>query len=314
MSQNRHIASVVLNYNSADDVDAILPQLLAQVGIQHSIIVVDNASQSDQAAKLKDVFSNHCTSGYILSSQQILEVCKSELTTNCYLVMNDDNRGYSAGNNVGVMMAAELQCDAILIVNPDIRIDNITYIAELSKQLFLTPKVVMAGSAIYNLAGENENPMQEPSFIEELLWPVTMLLKAVSTRSGYGCIDKSKSEESIIYIADKLSGSCFLISSKFLKEIDFFDEGVFLYCEESILSSRIKDLGLKIVYNGHLSARHMHDASVKGDQFRRLSIWSSSRRYFLENYSGYGYFSRLMLGASRNVWLMMIYLKKVLRR
>tara|TARA_R110001583_G_C5668777_1_gene410468 strand:+ start:1217 stop:1450 length:234 start_codon:yes stop_codon:yes gene_type:complete len=46
-SAKYRIASVVLNYNSDADLKVSVPQLLAQQGIHHSLIIVDNASQPE---------------------------------------------------------------------------------------------------------------------------------------------------------------------------------------------------------------------------------------------------------------------------
>ena len=48
----------------------------------------------------------------------------------------------------------------------------------------------------------------------------------------------------------KVSGACFLIKMSFLKDIDFLDEGTFLYLEETILSSQIISLDRKILFLG----------------------------------------------------------------
>ncbi len=74
MNRQHHIASVVLNYNSAEDVGVLLPQLLAQEGVQHSIVVVDNASASAEVQRLREVFTHVFPQGQIGTPDEISEV------------------------------------------------------------------------------------------------------------------------------------------------------------------------------------------------------------------------------------------------
>ena len=57
---------------------------------------------------------------------------------------NGSNTGYSAGNNIGARLATELGCEAMLIINPDVRIDNPIYVAGLTELVKADPRTAVA--------------------------------------------------------------------------------------------------------------------------------------------------------------------------
>lgn len=297
LAHQYRIASIVLNYNSADDVDAILPQLLAQEGIQHSIILVDNASQPEQVAKLQQVFFRHCPSGYVLSPQSMLDVCSAESAANCYLVLNNENRGYSAGNNIGIKLAEALGAKAVLVANPDMRIENPVYVSELATTLFGDEVCCIASSRILGLDGNDQNPLREPSFVQELAWPISAVMRRLGLGGRYIMPVTGGSP----VVVPKVSGCCLMIRMDFLLETGFLDENVFLYCEEPILSSKARSVGKRIIFNPALKAVHAHHPSKKGSSSHHMLLFIESRRYYLERYSAYGRIRRMLMSLSYSI-------------
>ena len=76
-----------------------------------------------------------------------------------------------------------------------------------------------------------------------------------------------------------------MIRMSFLKSIDFFDEKVFLYCEEAILSRQVEMSGKRMYYLATTQAVHRHVKSEKGDPIKRFKTWGKSRCYFIDRYS-----------------------------
>ena len=75
--------------------------------------------------------------------------------------------------------------------------------------------------------------------------------------------------------------SMFFNKNEFLKEIDFLDEGTFLYLEETILSSQIS-LNRKI-FLGNLNAVHHHDYVKKKISKECAIIGCESYLHYLKN-------------------------------
>lgn len=96
-------------------------------------------------------------------------------------------------------------------------------------------------------------------------------------------------------------GSCIFVRMGFIQKINFFDENVFLYCEEVILGSQVKSMGMKMYYNNDFTAIHAHVASAKGSFVKRHDIYWRSRWYYLIRYSGYSHIQLSFLTFSKKL-------------
>lgn len=278
-----HIAAIVLNYNSNEDLFRCVKLLKNQRGICLSIIVVDNCSNRDSKDELED---------WIKKENEI------------YFISNNENKGYSAGNNIGLKLATKIGAKASLIVNPDMIIENINYIQILSDEMFLTENCAICSSRIKTLEGNDQNPLRESTFFEELFW-IRSLVKPISYILP---IKETRSIE-----VPKVSGCCLLINNKFLQKINYLDENVFLYCEEPILSAQVKKEGYKIIYIPTIEAIHAHIKSEKGNGSKRMLEMIKSRKYYLRKYSDYPLNKIILLEISYKI-LESIYKMKIWRQ
>jgi GT2 family glycosyltransferase len=291
-----NVAVVILNYNSDADLKVSAEQIAAQQGVRLSIIVVDNASAPAGVARVKEWLGRWRPDAMSGSEQEVTDRIRSGVSFGAgapavFFVENSRNGGYSAGNNSGIRIARALGAEAVLIANPDIRVDDPHYVRDLAAHLLADPRNFVAASRIVGLDGVDQNPLREASFAEELAWPRYLL--PFSKRWTY-----------VIPTADapvevpKVSGCCLMLRSDFLERIGNFDEHVFLYCEEPILSAQVRQLNGRILYVPSLRAVHAHVKSEKGSVARRMLQYIESRRYYLTNYSGYGALRRKLLLAS----------------
>jgi GT2 family glycosyltransferase len=295
----KRVGAVVLTYNSSQDLPACLAGLWAQRGVDLRVIVVDNASKRDERALMQATFREFMSDGRIMA----VEAAAAPDTSAAFLC-NDVNAGYSAGNNIGARFADGIGCEAVLIVNPDVRIDDQDYVSSLVDLITKDTKTAVACSAVTNLSGDQENPMSEPGFIQELLWPVKMVLGGVLQKK----VLLDSQPETPVRV-DKVSGSCFMIRLDFLRRIGFFDETVFLYCEESILSAQVREAGWHMIMDPRRGVLHAHRTNAKGDPLPRFRNWAKSRRRYHVTYGGYGPIGRALLVGSRSVTLALVWIK-----
>lgn len=299
-----HVASVVLNYNSDADLFQSVPQLAEQRGVEQTIIIVDNASHVESVTKVSEWLARWRPDAVTGTQAEVEAWVKSHPQEvrqrgRIYFILSGENRGYSAGNNIGIRLADALGADAVLIANPDMRIEDPHYLAELTKQLFSEDRNRVAASRILGLDGKDQNPLREPNFWEELLWPRFYLSKFLKPISYI--IPVSGREPLWV---PKVSGCCLLLRMSFLRATGYLDEAVFLYCEEPILAAQVRSAGGHIIFVPTLSAVHAHVRSEKGNSSRRMLLFIKSRRYYLERYSGYDALQRYFLGAS--YWLLQV--------
>jgi GT2 family glycosyltransferase len=291
-------ASVVLNYNSDADLRVSVPQLCNQQGIWHAVIIIDNASSPDCARRVQEWLSQEYPRAVVGSVAEVHDWVRAnpeqtQVPGRVYLLLNPENRGYSAGNNIGIRLANELGAQAVLIANPDMRIENPRYVKELAEVLLAAQSNCIAASRIVGPDGADQSPLREPGFWEEFFWPrfyVARFLKPIS----YVLSIKGAQPVPV----PKVSGCCLLLRMSFLQDTGLLDERVFLYCEEPILSAKVRQRGGRIVYAPALSAVHAHIKGEKGNASSRVLISIKSRKYYLERYSEYGFFKRWILSQS----------------
>lgn len=97
---------------------------------------------------------------------------------------------------------------------------------------------------------------------------------------------------------DKVSGCCLMLRSEFLRRNGYFDEGVFLYCEEPILSEKVRRARGRIVFQPRLLAVHAHEQKSKGIPSRNMLRYVDSRRYFTLHYANHRRIAKLGLSLS----------------
>lgn len=256
----KQVMAIVLNHNSYDDTTKCVRLLMAQKNINLGICVVDNGSSEDEKNKLA-LF------------------CKENSSI---FISNDKNDGYSAGNNLGLKRAVELGYEYALIINPDVEIRDEDYLSKAYKDISIDDEIAVLGTDILLPDRGHQNPMRELRYWEDLLWPIILLRNKAKKSMPY---IKNYSESNF---CEKLSGCCFIIDLKFVQDIGYLDENVFLYSEEAILAAAVKKQNKKMYYESNLKAYHMHDVSKDKTSAEQIKEFLKSRRYYLNNYSEYG--------------------------
>ena len=259
MSKTDKIAIIILNYNSCADCRKCIGYLKAQQGIELEIVVVDNCSCEDDRKAVE-------------------LLCKEQ---GCTFIANNENRGYNAGNNVGLRYAAEKGYEFALIANPDMEFPQTDYLANLLAKMQEDEDIVVCSSDIIGADGIHQSPMcKDGNWRSSFGW-VKDIIRRNNKSDAYDFIDNYKDS----HYCHKVSGCCFMIRTSFLKEINFFDEKVFLYCEEAILSRQVEIAGKRMYYLATAQAVHRHVKSEKGDPVKRFKAWGKSRCYFIDRYS-----------------------------
>ena len=253
------IAVVILNYNSSADCRKCIGYLKAQQGIEQEIVVVDNCSRNDER-------------------EAVEALCREQ---DCTFIANNENRGYNAGNNVGLRYAAEKGYEFALIANPDMEFPQTNYLATLLAQMQSDDEIVVCGSDIVGADGIHQSPMGKDGNWRGSFGWIKDIFGKKKKSDAYDFIDSYKKS----HYCHKVSGCCFMARTSFLQDIKFFDEKVFLYCEEAILSRQVEMSGKRMYYLATAQAVHRHVKSEKGDPAKRFKAWGKSRCYFIDRYS-----------------------------
>lgn len=273
---------IIVNYNDFETTKGLLDNVKGYKCID-KIIVVDNNSRDNSLIKLESL------------NIKKLEVLES-----------GENRGYSFALNIGAKRAIDLFGDCnIIISNSDIIIDSENDLKDLINTLSDT-RVIVAPNII------EDNSLSRG-------WRIPTPMDDVKQNIiGYGLkyFDKKLRYDDLYYSkrltkVDTVSGCFFLIKSKHLEEIDFFDEGVFLYYEENIFGIKTKRLNKAIVINNDIDVVHDHaktiDKNIK--RINKYKILKKSQYYFEKKYNNANFFELLLLKVTAFCTKILLYIK-----
>ena len=256
------ITVVALNYNDYQTMISYIDSIVDYSNINY-IVVVDNLSTDDSYDKLKSYYGR---------SQKVVVISTAY------------NGGYGYGNNFGIRYAIErFESEFILITNSDVHYGEATLGAlenmMLSRQDIgvVAPRMLdSSGNKTINCAWKIPNSKE---FVRALIGNRNKLNLSYNYRNN-----------DLYKYVDCVPGSLLLIRSKAFQDIQGYDEGIFLFAEETVLGIRLKKKEWKTILL--LSNTFVHDHSVsinktyKSKKKTDLLMWKS-RKYILKKYYGF---------------------------
>jgi hypothetical protein len=217
---------VILNWNRVDDTLKCLESVrnLERGNFELTTIVIDNASNDDSAKKLRQV-------------------------KDIDLIVNSKNLGFSGGNNVGITYALRNHADYVIILNNDtvVEKESIKKLVEYAKA---NPKVGAISPKIYFEKGfEFHKGRYNKEDLGKVIWYAGGTIdwnNVQGSTKRVDEVDKGGHEEP--QDTDFATGTCMLLARQAIEKGGMFDEKYFMYYEDTDLSLRIKNRGLKVVY------------------------------------------------------------------
>lgn len=217
---------VTINYNGSENTIKLLESLKNQIDKGFDVFVVDNNSNSEEKAKLKNYRTEEA---------------------NIVFMENKENLGFSGGNNVGIKRTLETwEADPaysgaswILLLNNDAWIDN-DFILHL--RAVLEDKEGILGLAI------DEGDRTAYAGLIEWFKPT---LKHIT--------DSKFTTSKMAYAI----GGAMLIHKNVFDKIGFLDENYFLYFEDANFCQRARRAGIPISFLPEIKISHSVSASTK---------------------------------------------------
>lgn len=234
------IGIVILNYRNWDDTFRCVRSIWKNPPKESfQIILVDNASPNMPEYDLDAMVQQY----------QIL------------YIKNKENKGYNAGNNVGIAKALELKCDAILISNNDVCFER-GCIQELYDCAQKNPQIGIAGPKILDRDGkiQKSNLCRKTEMKEKYL--VRTRLNAIF-RHSYKTYFGFDRNYDTMYEVYAVLGCCFLMTRACAETVTPLDEHPFLYEEELILGITMEKAGFRTVYDPAAVIEHLHGGSTQ---------------------------------------------------
>lgn len=247
---------VVLNYNDLERCLNVLKYGMNNCLFKHYVLV-DNASQDFNDELLNNVdFSN------------------------VIVLKNKKNLGYGAGHNVGLRYAVEvLKADNVAVIVSDIEYTE-NNIKNCMTVLRADPKIGAVTCRMKDINGiESEAAWRTPGYKDYVFWCFPILRKFMKKNSY------SYDSNKLYAYVDVIRGSFMFFKSEAIKKCGYFDENVFLYNEENIMSARLKKAGysMAIVNNQFYIHNHINRLG-KRKGFGKLISEAESGVYYMEHY------------------------------
>jgi N-acetylglucosaminyl-diphospho-decaprenol L-rhamnosyltransferase len=256
---SEHVDCVIVGvtYNNADHIEAFLDSIpLATSGLSIRCLIVDNDS--------------HDGTGELLRARRDVVVIESGA-----------NLGYSGAINVA--RAAAGSCSSLLIVNPDLVLEegavSALYAAVCEPGIGVTVPMLLEDDGRLYLSLR-----REPTVLRSLGDAVLGARVPGRPASLSETVRDPRAYERALDI-DWASGAALMISSACNRAVGEWDSGrFFLYAEETDLATRVRRCGYRIRYVP--DARVRHESGGSGRSPALAALLAVNRVRFFEKYHG----------------------------
>lgn len=278
MSKQEYVTFVVLHYNCFEETKACVDSIMAlDRKEQIRVVIVDNASVNDSLQKLQQTYRGH---------EQI------------FLLHNDENVGFSAGNNRGYEYAkAHWNIEFVIFANNDLLFEDKEFIEKVRKEYENSRFGILSPDIFHTTLKIHQSPMDEKMvlpvsgvrktilFNRLALWmyPVFYALYGKNMNETRASVSDLSYRKNIVPM-----GACLICSKTLMeqKKVIFAPETHFYY-EEYILSYWCLKNGVDIVFQPEIQVLHNHGMATKslGDprkvvRFRMKNILQAARVYY----------------------------------
>ncbi len=279
----RKTGYIIINYNDFKTTEKLINNI-KDYKVIDEIVVVDNNSTDDSKNKLSKI-------------------------KGITLIANKENYGFAKAINIGCKYLIDKYKECYIFVsNSDIRITQENDLKELLK-CFKIKDVALVGPVIKEPDGIVRG-WKSTTVLEDILLNIPLINrvyrnKLISYKDDY--------YNTLLSYVDMVKGCFFLIDSRALEKINFFDENTFLYYEENILAKKLKVKKYKTVINNKVTVYHDHAKTISKNvnNINRYKITKQSMMYYEKNYNDANNFELFVLNLLNNINLIF---KKIRKR
>jgi GT2 family glycosyltransferase len=244
------VGFVILSYNSMSEAARLAETLRGTlVGSGDVIVLVDNASSSREGE----------TRWRALASANVRLL---ELSRNC---------GYSAGNNAGIDALVAEGIDNVIILNPDVTIDDPGRFVREVRSHFERDQFVCMGFGV--------------DAVPPYATPVTAWTIAFPAVARTADRMRRRSDVSdAAFRTGRIHGCAFGLRARQFRALGLFDDRVFLYGEEAIISIVARRAGHPVMQSNRVTVTHGHPDAVSGINWSAFRWLQASTAFTLREY------------------------------
>lgn len=250
------IGFLIINYNDAPTTITLLKNVKDYSCLDY-IVVIDNNSTDDSYSKLLP-YANE----------------------KVHILRRDDGRAFGAGINFGLKYLESFGVDYSFISNSDVVIYSES---DLKKLISYRNGIHLLGPVIKEHTGLNRG-WKIPSNGLLFLQSLPFVYRFFQNNNRYS---ESFYSQKLLEV-EAVSFCFFFASLKSIREVGYFDEKVFLYFEENIMSSKFQKKGIYLCTNVEVFHNHSVTINKNLNRVAKYQTLSNSRRYFSKVYNHAG--------------------------
>jgi N-acetylglucosaminyl-diphospho-decaprenol L-rhamnosyltransferase len=257
---------VIVSYNSRQTLRDCAVPLAGEANLQ--VIIVDNASADASLESVSDL----------------------PVTT----IPLSENRGFAAGCNAGLRAG---NADYLLFLNPDARIEPASML-HLVEAFHRKPQAGLIAPRILNSDGELEFSQRRFPRLRSTYAQALFLHRLFPRADWADELVRDRQSYSYSHSVDWVSGACVLVRRDALEAVGGWDQGFFMYCEDTDLCQRLWNAGYEVWFDD--GARVTHHGGASAPRAALLPVLAASRiRYARKHRSRtYGFFERAGIALS----------------
>ncbi|SEA81583.1 hypothetical protein SAMN05216349_13126 [Oribacterium sp. KHPX15] len=258
------IGIVILNYNTWDLTAQCIESIDKSCHINFKIYIVDNASTKEAPESVSGFISSHLK---------------------CQLIKNTTNKGYAAGNNIGIRQALQDKCEKILVTNNDVifkdnAIDLLYYFLKENEEYGIVgPKVFLPDGSIQEINMGCKMTISGKYYYLLRKTPLKFLSRGFMKK--YRVLPENTTKPFDVFA---VSGCCFMIGNKAMECLFPLDENTFLYEEENIIGHRMEKMNLKTKYYTNSEIIHLGGKSTMLMNDFSFRCFCESEYYYCKTY------------------------------
>ncbi|KEO73629.1 glycosyltransferase family 2 protein [Anditalea andensis] len=206
------VAIIIVNWNSYAHTRGCLASLRKVSYNNFKVVVVDNGSQDGSDKKLEDEFAE------------------------IILLRNNENKGFTGGNNRGIAYALDQKFEYLMLLNNDTEVEP-DFLDELLKVI----------------EGDTSIGAIQPKFYflnnKDRIWNAGgIIIKSIGLIRTIGENKKTKGKYNQPKETEWITGCCFMVRAEIIRNIGGLNDRFFMYYEDVEWSLRIRDAGFKLEY------------------------------------------------------------------
>ncbi|NLV74544.1 MAG: glycosyltransferase family 2 protein [Chloroflexi bacterium] len=256
---------IIVNYNTASELNTCLASLQAAAGtLSMRVVVVDNHSSDDSA-----------------------EMVRREHPWVSDVIETPHNGGYAYANNIGLRAAGALERGAryFLLLNPDTVLPP-NALAEMAALMDANPQVGAAGPRLVRQDGSLDKacrrsfPSPKVSF-----YHFSGLGKLFPHSKRLACYNLTYLDPAQPAEVDAIVGAFMMMRAEALQQSGLLDEAFFMYGEDIDLCYRIKQQGWRVMYYPQVTVLHIKGAASRKSSLRaNLAFYDAMRIFHDKHY------------------------------